>query len=133
LTPQDQKQERPQVINVVQGVHEAWDQGDPDLFVSDYLEDASVTLPGSFMKSREEIHAALAHSFNGPLRGTRASGKVLDVRFLNDETAVVITETGVLIPGESAARPERTAYVTWVLAKRNGKWRLAVYSSSCRH
>ncbi|GAA4620131.1 SgcJ/EcaC family oxidoreductase [Actinoallomurus vinaceus] len=130
MTTQEQKQEETAVLDVVKGVHEAWNKADPDLFVADYLEDASATLPGSFMKSREEIHAAMAFSFNGPLKGTRASEKVLDVRFLNDEAAVVITETGVLIPGESEAPPERTAYATWVLTKRNGKWLLAAYSNS---
>jgi len=129
LATQDQKQEAA-VLDVVKGVHEAWDKGDPDLFVSEYLEDASAILPGSVMKSREEIHAAMTFSFNGPLKGTRATDKVLNVRFLNDETAVVITETGVLIPGESEAPPERTAYATWVLAKRDGDWRVAAYSNS---
>jgi hypothetical protein len=43
---------------------------------------------------------------------------------------VVVSETGILIPGESAAPPERTAFASWVLAKRDGKWLLAAYSSS---
>ncbi|MDQ6729630.1 MAG: SgcJ/EcaC family oxidoreductase, partial [Actinomycetota bacterium] len=87
-------------------------------------------LPGAYLKSRQEIHDAMAFSFEGPLKGTRSSDKVLDVRFLNDDTAVVISETDVLIPGESEAPPERTVYATWVLAKRNGKWLLAAYSNS---
>jgi uncharacterized protein (TIGR02246 family) len=130
LTPQDQKQQEAAILDVVKGVSEAWDNGDPDAFVAEYLEDASAILPGSYLKSRQDIHGAMAFSFHGPLKGTRSSGKVLDVRFLNDDAAVVISETGILIPGESEAPPERLAYATWVLAKRDGKWLLAAYSNS---
>lgn len=130
MTTQDQKQEETAVLAVVEGVHEAWNKGDPDAFVAEYLGDASAILPGSYMKSRQEIHGAMAFSFNGPLKGTRAADEVLDVRFLNDEAAVVITRTGVLVPGESEAPPERTAYATWVFAKRDGKWLVAAYSNS---
>lgn len=130
LTTEAQKQEEAAVLDVVKGTYEAWNNADPDAFVAEYLEDASAILPGSYMKSRQEIHGAMAYSFSGPLKGTRASDKVLDVRFLNDEAAVVISETGVLIPGETEAPPERTVHATWVLAKKDGKWLLVAYSNS---
>lgn len=127
MTTQDQTEA---VLDVVKGVYEAWNNADPDAFVADYFEDASAVMPGTYRKSRQEIHDAMAFSFNGPLKGTRASDKVLDVRFLNDDAAVVISESGVLLPGESEAPPERTVYATWVLGKRDGKWQLAAYSNS---
>jgi uncharacterized protein (TIGR02246 family) len=130
LTTEAQKKEEAAVLGVIKGVYEAWNNADPDAFVAEYLQDASAILPGVYMKSREEIRGAMAFSFNGPLKGTRTSDKVLDVRLLNDDAAVVITETGILIPGESEAPPERTAYATWVLARRDGKWLLAAYSNS---
>lgn len=125
-----QKQEEAAVLAVLKGVYDAWNKADPDAFVAEYFEDASAILPGSYLKSRQDIHDAMAYSFNGPLKGTRTSDKVLDIRFLNDDAAVVISETGILIPGESAAPPERTAYATWVLAKQDGNWLLAAYSNS---
>jgi len=127
LTSQNQEEA---VVAVVHGVHQAWDKGDADAFVSEYAENASATLPGSYMKSRQDIHGSMTFLFNGPFKGTRASDKVLDVRFLNDDTAVVITETGVLIPGEDAAPPERTAYATWVLTRQDGKWLIGAYCNS---
>jgi uncharacterized protein (TIGR02246 family) len=125
-----QQQDQDAVVAVVHGVHESWDKGDPDAFVSQYAENASATLPGAYMNSRQAIHGSMTFLFNGPLKGTRASDKVLDVRFINDQTAVVITETGVMIPGEDAAPPERTAYATWVLGKQDGEWRIAAYCNS---
>lgn len=130
LTTEAQKQEELAVLDVVRGVYKAWNNADPDAFVAEYLEDASAILPGSYMKSRKEIHRAMTYSFSGPLKGTRTSDKVLSIRFLNDEAAVVISETGVLIPGETEAPPERTVYATWVLAKKDDKWLLAAYSNS---
>jgi len=127
---QDQKKEEAAVLEVLEGVYNAWNDGDADAFVAEYLENASSILPGVYMKSREEIRAAMGHSFAGPLKGTRAADEVLDVRFLNDEAAVVISRTGVLAPGETEAPPERTVFATWVLAKRDGKWLLAAYSNS---
>lgn len=130
MTTETQKQEEAAVLDVVKGVYQAWNDADADAFVAEYFEDASAILPGAYMRSRQEIRGAMAFSFNGPLKGTRASDKVLDVRFLNDDAAVVITETGVLIPGETEAPPERTVYATWVLAKQDGKWQLAAYTNS---
>ncbi|MEV6741325.1 SgcJ/EcaC family oxidoreductase [Streptomyces sp. NPDC051104] len=130
MTTEAQKQEEAAILDVVKGVYQAWNNADPDAFVAEYFDDASAILPGSYLKSRQEIHDAMAFSFSGPLKGTRTSDNVLDVRFLNDEAAVVISETGVLIPGETQAPPERTVYATWVLAKKDGKWQLAAYSNS---
>ncbi|MEU5314997.1 SgcJ/EcaC family oxidoreductase [Streptomyces sp. NPDC021562] len=130
MTTEAQKQDEAAILDVVKGVYQAWNDADPDAFVAEYFDNASAILPGSYLKSRQEIHGAMAFSFSGPLKGTRASDKILDVRFLNDEAAVVISETGVLLPGETEAPPERTVYATWVLAKKDGKWQLAAYSNS---
>jgi len=130
LSTQEQKQDEAAILDVISGVSEAWNNGDADAFVAEYLEDASAIIPGAYMKSRQEIQGAMAYSFNGPLKGTLASSKVLDVRFLTADVAVVISESATLVPGESEAPPERTTFANWVLAKRDGKWRLAAYSNS---
>lgn len=130
LSTEAKQKDEAAVLDVLKGVDEAWNNADPDAFVADYLDDASAILPGTYLKSREDIRNAMAFSFGGPLKGTRSSDEVLDVRLLNDDAALVISRTGVLIPGENEAPPERTAYATWVLAKRDGKWLLAAYCNS---
>jgi uncharacterized protein (TIGR02246 family) len=124
------EEDKESILAVLAGVYDAWNEGDADSFVADYFEDASAILPGSYRTSRLEIRDSMAFAFNGPFKGTRASDKVLDVRLLNDDAAVVISKSGVLMPGESEAPPERTSYATWVLAKRDGRWLLAAYSNS---
>ena len=118
------------ILTVLTGVYDAWDAGDADAFVSNYLADASAILPGSYRTSRQEIRDAMAAGFAGPLKGTRTTNNVLDIEMLTDDSAVVITQTGVLIPGESEAPPERTSFATWVLIRHNGQWSLAVYANT---
>lgn len=125
-TTEDQKAA---VLAVLDGIHAAWDNGDADAFVAEYRDDATATIPGVFMPSRQAIHGGMAFSFGGPLKGTRTSDKTLDVRFLGDDAAIVVSENGVLIPGETEAPAERTSYATWVLAKEDGKWLIAAYSN----
>ena len=123
-------QDEAAISDVLGGVYEAWNDANPAAFVASYLDDASAVLPGAHMKSKAEIEGAMAYSFAGPLKGTRSSGKTLDVRFVSDETAVVISEAGVLLPGEIEAPPERTSLATWVIVRQDGHWRIAAYSSS---
>lgn len=124
------ERDKTSILAVLAGVYDAWDNGDADSFVADYTEDASAVLPGSYRRSRQEIRDSMAFAFNGPFKGTRVSDKVLDIRMLTDDAAVVISESGVLMPGESEAPAERTAYATWVLARSDGHWLLAAYSNS---
>lgn len=130
MTEQSRTQDEAAVLTVLRGVSQAWSKGDADAFVAEFLEDASAIIPGLYQQSREEIRKAMSFSFGGPLKGTTTTDKVLDVRFLSDEAAVVVTESGVLIPGEAVAPPERTALATWVLAKRDGSWLMSAYQSS---
>lgn len=115
------EQGREAILAVPTGVYDAWNKADPDAFVVDYLEDASEMLPGSYRMSQQEIRNSMASGFDGPLKGARASDRVLDVRLLNDDAAVVISESGVLVPGEEQAPQERTSYATWVLTRRDGR------------
>lgn len=118
------------ILNVLKGVYEAWDAHDADAFVAQYTEDASAILPGSYRSSRDQIRESMEAGFNSFLKGSTTTNKVLDVRFLNDDAAVVITETGVLFPGETAVPDDRLAIASWVLARRDGEWLLAAYQNS---
>jgi uncharacterized protein (TIGR02246 family) len=48
-----------------------------------------------------------------------------DVLFLNEDTAIVISEGGIASPGQNAVPSEGTVRATWVLAKRDGRWHVA--------
>lgn len=118
------------ILEVLNGVYGAWDEHDAEAFVSDYTEDASAILPGSYRKSRDEIRTGMEAGFSTFLKGSTTTNEVLDVRFLGDDAAVVVSETGILFPGETEVPDDRRAIATWVLTRRDGRWLLASYQNS---
>jgi uncharacterized protein (TIGR02246 family) len=94
--------DRQAVLDVLKGVYEAWGANDAEAFVADYLDDASVVQPGVYKKDREEIRTTMAGGFAGPLKGSQAIDQPQDVRFLNEQTAVVVSQGGVVFPGQDA-------------------------------
>ena len=122
--------DRQAVLDVLARLYRAWGAGDAEAFVADYTEDASVVQPGVYKKDREEIRTTMAAGFAGPLSGSRATEHPVDVRFLTDDTAVVIGEGGIIFPGQDAVPGERLVRATWVLVRRDGGWRIASYHNS---
>lgn len=118
------------VSDVLKRLYEAWEANDAGAFVADYLDDASVVQPGIYKKGREEIRTTMAAGFAGPLRGSRVISHPQDIRFLTDETAIVVSEDGILFPGQDDVPSEALVRATWVLAKRDGSWQVAAYHNS---
>jgi uncharacterized protein (TIGR02246 family) len=56
----------------------------------------------------------------------------LSVKAVGERVAVVITEGGVLLPGETAPAPDRAIRATWVLADSDG-WQITAYHNSPVH
>lgn len=112
---------------VLQAVYAAWANNDADAFAALYVADATVVLPGVYKKSRDEVRTYMAVAFAGPMKGSRGIDEPLNVRFLGADAAVVISEAGILMAGETALPAERLVRATWVLAKQDGKWLIAAY------
>lgn len=110
----------------------AWAQQDAAAFAAVFTPDGTMILPGSYEKGRERIQAKMAGSFAAELRGTRVAGSPIDLRFLSDDVAVVVTAGGVLAPGEETVSDARAIRATWVVARHEGEWLLAAYHNSQR-
>lgn len=97
-----------------------------------FTRDASFIVPGqdTYLRSREEIRAYMAAGFSGPLRGVRATATILDLRCLSRDVAVVVTQGGLLFPGETVVPPERIGRQTWVVQRQGSQWRAAAYQNS---
>ena len=78
----------------------------------------------------EEVRQNMAEGFASFLKGSTAIDKLESIRFLGENAAVAVSETGVRFPGETEVPAERMVYATWVLEKRDGAWLLAAYHNS---
>jgi uncharacterized protein (TIGR02246 family) len=118
------------ILEVLARVYKAWEANDAEAFVADYTDDATVVQPGVYKKSREEIRATMAAGFAGPLKGSRAADQPVNVRFLTGDSAIVVSEGGIMFPGQDAVARERLVRATWVLVRRDGTWLVAAYHNS---
>ncbi|MGW1296294.1 SgcJ/EcaC family oxidoreductase [Streptomyces sp. NPDC002533] len=111
----------------------AWAAHDADAFAEAFTPDGTMIIPGVFQKGREAIRAFMAQAFEGPFKGTRVVGTPADLRFANGESGILITQGGILAPGESEPSAERAVNASWVVIKREGRWYLAAYQNSPRN
>jgi uncharacterized protein (TIGR02246 family) len=110
--------------------YEAWEAGDADGMVANYTADATAIMTGSLRDSRDEIRKNMALSFQGPLKGTSTCNEQLSIRFVGRDGAIVISESGILFPGQTVVPDAGKVNATWVLEKRDGRWLIAAYHNS---
>ena len=115
---------------VLDASYEAWAAGDADGMVANYTADATAIMTGSFRDSREVIRESMALAFAGPLRGTSTYNRRLSIRFVGEDAAIVVNESGILFDGQTEVPDTGKVNATWVLEKRDGRWLIAAYHNS---
>ncbi|MGK4584686.1 SgcJ/EcaC family oxidoreductase [Kitasatospora sp. HPMI-4] len=108
----------------------AWAKHDAEAFAAVFTEDATMVLPGVYCKGQAAIRSFLDDAFRGAFKGTRVTGTPIDLRFLSESAAVLVTEGGVLAPGESTVHPDRKIRASWIAVRNGDQWRLAAYQNS---
>ena len=86
--------------------------------------------PSESASTRVVLRSSSGSPVNGFLKGSTTRDEIRSIRFLGKDAAVVVSETGILFPGETQVPADRLANATWVLEKRNDKWLLAAYHNS---
>jgi uncharacterized protein (TIGR02246 family) len=114
---------------VIDAVSGAWADNDAAAFVGHYAEEATAILPGYALRDRSDIRTAMTQAFAGQLKGSRRIHQVQSVRFLGDATAtaIVISQSGTLFPGEAEPPANRWSLATWTLSKHSGRWLIEAY------
>ena len=110
--------------------YKAWEAGDADGMVANYTADATAIMTGSLRNSRDVIRENMALAFAGPLKGSSTYNKQLSLRFVGSDAAIVVSESGILFPGQSEVPDESRVNATWVLERRDGSWLVAAYHNS---
>src|SRR5690349_7070708 len=81
--------------------YKAWEAGDADGMAADYAPDATAIMPGSLRDSRDMIRKSMAMAFEGQLKGSSTYNKQLSIRFVGRDAAIVISESAILLAGET--------------------------------
>lgn len=130
--PNNAAAEQAAIAAVAQRVVTAWAAHDADAFASVFVEDGTMVMPGLYFKGRDQIRDYMAKAYADEYRGTQVTGQPLNLKFLSDSSAVLLTEGGVLHPGENKPTHERAIRASWVVVKEDGHWLLASYQNCQR-
>jgi uncharacterized protein (TIGR02246 family) len=103
----------------------AWADGDAEAFAARYTPDATVVLPGP-----DALRTAMAAAIAGPLKDSQRVHRVENIRFADPATAIVITDSVTVHPGEPEPPAQQRERATWVLTRHDGKWLIDAYASS---
>ncbi|MDG4792774.1 SgcJ/EcaC family oxidoreductase [Micromonospora sp. WMMD1082] len=118
-------------LTVPMRIQAAWAANDPQAFAGTFADNGSLLLGDEQLRSRAEILAYMTDAFAGPLHGASVKGWPIEVRFLSQDVAVVITEGGIRRPGEAAVAPENAIRATWVIRRQpDGRHQLVSHQSS---
>lgn len=121
------------VAGLTQRMVAAWSGHDADAFAALFVEDGTMILPGVFRSGRDAIRDHMAGAFRNEYKGSQVTGQPLALRFLTAEVAVLLTEGGVLAPGDTEVTADQAIRATWLAVKRDGRWWLAGYQNSPRN
>jgi uncharacterized protein (TIGR02246 family) len=116
-------------LAVLHHMYDAWEANDADAIAALYTPDATVVRPGSFTNGREEIRAFMAAAFAGAMKGSRAIDTLDSVRLFGDDTAIVISVTGILLAGETDLAADRYRRGTWTLVRDDDQWLIAAFNN----
>jgi uncharacterized protein (TIGR02246 family) len=110
---------------------EDWARGDGDSYGSRFTEDADyVAFDGTRTKGKEEISASHQELFDKWLKGSRLTGRILGIKFLGPDVALVHATGGTVMRGRTKPSPERDSVQTLVAVGRDGEWRFAAFHNS---
>jgi len=123
----DHTSDRAAILAVLDQLTETWNRGDGKAYGALFTDDASyVTYAGTHYRSRDDIarsHDALFSSF---LKGTKLACDVTDIRFLGDDTAVVVGRGDTY-----KKKPPRLRKVqTYTFVRDGGGWRIAAFHNT---
>jgi uncharacterized protein (TIGR02246 family) len=108
----------------------AWEKHDAGMFADAFTTDTKVVIAGTYLQGRDQVYAYISAAFAGPIKGTRVVSDPVSAEYINADTGLVMTEGGILLPGEASVSDDRAIWGTWVLAQEDGQWRIRAYHSS---
>jgi uncharacterized protein (TIGR02246 family) len=102
---------------------DAWARGDATAWAATFSPDGDmVTFNGDHLTGRRHITERMQHYFDAYLAGTRLLMLTEKVRYVEQDTAILVRTGCVLWGEETTCTDEALSVNTNVLVKRDGKW-----------
>jgi uncharacterized protein (TIGR02246 family) len=121
------------IATLTQKVVAAWAYHDAAAFASVFTEDGTMIISGQFRKGRADIQSYMEEAFAGPWQGSQVTGKPIELRFLSDDIALLLSQGGVLRPGETEVTEGNGIRASWTAVRVDGQWLLAAYQNTPRY
>ena len=119
------------ILAIYQKTLDAWNAGDGLAFAGPMAIDAEfIAFDGTRFKGRDEIGGFHDPLLKTHLRGTRLVGRVIGLRFLSDDVALLHVEGATIMRGASRPHPGRGSVQTLVAHKRAGAWEFAAFQNT---
>jgi uncharacterized protein (TIGR02246 family) len=110
----------------------AWAAHDADAFADLFAEDGTMMLPGIYKKGRAQIREYMAAEYAGRFKDTTVTGQPIEIKPLGAGVVALLTEGGVIPPGQKQLSAESAIRASWILVNQGGHWKLAVYHNCPR-
>lgn len=109
---------------------DCWNKRNADDIAALYDEDGNlVGFDGSPINGQADIALQMRQIFADHLTAAYV-GKIREVRFLTPEVAILRAVAGMVPPGQLDLSPAVNTIQTLVAAKRDGKWRIALFQNT---
>lgn len=115
---------------IIVNLEEAWTKGDAQLWGVQFAEDVDFTVwNGLYFKGRDAITKSHAQIFNTIYKGEKLRHKVLSIRFVRNDVAVVRTEAShVKKEDEFPSRPQ--VFPLYLMTKEKSRWQIVVFHNT---
>jgi uncharacterized protein (TIGR02246 family) len=105
----------------------AWNAGDAQSFAKTFQANGTFTnVNGTTYSGKDAFEQRHREIFAGPLKGSRATMTVQDVRLLRPDVAIANVACATLVEG----RPPIESRLLLVLSKESGQWGIAAFHNT---
>lgn len=112
-------------------LEDGWRQADPSAVAAVFTEDADFIVgDGTHLEDNAAIEAYMELAFEHFMPGGYPVTEVKSLQFINDRVAIIHTEGGILLPGESDVPEDRLGVQTFVAVQQQGRWLFRAYQNT---
>lgn len=129
---QEMTSDKKLINTVFEELFSAWSNGDAKAFADCFTEDVDyVTFFGQHLKGKQQVERSHQELFQGVLKGTQMQGRITEIRFLNEDIAIVHCIGNTKMAWQKEYSKKRESINTNILIRNNHIWKISAFHN-CR-